>query len=229
MSVSEFPFKTEFEIDVEKGLVAYWKFDEGEGDIAFDNSGNYNDAGLMCAGEGCSPPKWVEGKIGMALEFDGVDDYVEVPNSPSLNFGSLTDFTIVTWVKRIDGAGTIVDKRNPHYVGYSLQWDGLGKVVLALRDSDGTEVVHTSIVSIGAAWCHVAVVFDRDNNATVYVNGILDSNKNINEVGNIDNTYPLRIGRRNDNASQANGLIDEVRIYDRALTEEEIKFLSKGR
>ena len=58
------------------GLVAYWSFDEGEGDIAFDATDNHNDATIHGA-------TWVVGKTGLALKFDGVDDYVEAVGSTS--------------------------------------------------------------------------------------------------------------------------------------------------
>ncbi|MBU4338844.1 hypothetical protein KKD57_04800, partial [Patescibacteria group bacterium] len=61
------------------GLVGYWNFDEGEGKIAKDLSGNGNDGNLI------SGPVWIDGKVGKALSFYGVDDYVEIPNSISLN------------------------------------------------------------------------------------------------------------------------------------------------
>ena len=60
-------------------LVGYWAFDEGKGDIAKDYSGNKND-GVLKGG-----PTWVAGKFGNALEFDGIDDNVEVPNMAGID------------------------------------------------------------------------------------------------------------------------------------------------
>ncbi len=73
-------------IDQAQGLVLYLPFDEGSGTIAKDYSGNGND-GTLCNGATCGVqgPTWTTGKVGGALSFDGVDDYVIVPDSASLN------------------------------------------------------------------------------------------------------------------------------------------------
>jgi len=73
-------------------LVAHWTFDEGSGDIAYDSSGNGND-GTLNGG-----PVWVVGKIGGALEFDGADDFVSVPDKPYITFSSSDSYTLATWV-----------------------------------------------------------------------------------------------------------------------------------
>ena len=69
--------------------VGMWLFDEGKGDVAKDSSGNQNDGTLK------NGPKWVTGKSGTALEFDGIDDYVEIPDSASLRVQS---FTLSAWI-----------------------------------------------------------------------------------------------------------------------------------
>jgi len=63
----------------EETLLAYWKFDEGSGTTAGDSSGNGNDGTLV------NGPTWVSGRHGMALSFDGVDDYVEIPDTELWN------------------------------------------------------------------------------------------------------------------------------------------------
>jgi hypothetical protein len=64
--------------------VGYWKFDEGSGTTALDSSGNGNTGTLM------NGPQWIDGKIGKALQFHGIDDYVEMPYHPSFNLSSYT-------------------------------------------------------------------------------------------------------------------------------------------
>lgn len=76
-------------------------FDEGSGTTTHDSSGNGNDGTLYNGTEVCSGgycPTWLDGKFGKALQFDGIGDYVEVGNKPSLNFG-LGNFTMEAWVK----------------------------------------------------------------------------------------------------------------------------------
>lgn len=73
----------------EEGLVGYWKFDEGYGNITNDSSGNGNTGIIYGA-------NWTYGKEGFALYFDGIDDFVKIPNSESLN---TTEYiTIEAWV-----------------------------------------------------------------------------------------------------------------------------------
>ena len=63
-------------------IVGMWLFDEGKGEVTKDSSGNGNDGKLM------NGPKWVDGKFGKALEFDGTDDNVEMPNDSGLPSGA---------------------------------------------------------------------------------------------------------------------------------------------
>lgn len=78
----------------DEGLVAEWHFDEGSGTIAKDESGSGNDGAIYGA-------KWVEGKFGKALEFDGVDDYVKVPDDDSLDVTTLSLWRLGYTLQRI--------------------------------------------------------------------------------------------------------------------------------
>ncbi len=71
-------------------LVGYWKFDEGSGNTAYDLSNYTNDGTIN------GDPKWVAGKIGAALEFDGSDDYVDCGNDPSLNINDRITVALFT-------------------------------------------------------------------------------------------------------------------------------------
>ncbi|MHC4494231.1 MAG: hypothetical protein ACYSYM_00240 [Planctomycetota bacterium] len=86
--------------DIAEGLVGYWPLDEGGGTTTADASGNGNDGTL-------NAPKWDAGKFGSALNFDGVDDYVDLGNPPILDFGT-GDFTVSAWVKTTVPAGETV-------------------------------------------------------------------------------------------------------------------------
>src|SRR5262245_18641157 len=81
-----------FRANGQADLVAHWKFDESSGSTPADATSNRNDGKLT------NGPTWASGYIGGALSFDGVNDYVEVPNSASL--GITTDITLAAWVKR---------------------------------------------------------------------------------------------------------------------------------
>ncbi|GAH16570.1 unnamed protein product, partial [marine sediment metagenome] len=74
-------------------LIGCWPFDEGSGMVAYDKSGNGNDGSL----ENMEEEDWVDGKLNKALEFDGVNERVNVPTDESLDIG--TDFSVVVWIK----------------------------------------------------------------------------------------------------------------------------------
>ncbi len=73
------------------GVLGHWKFDDGSGLTAKDSSGKGNNGKLI------NGPTWVTGQIGKALKFDGVDDYVDVPNSASLN-PTTGKATVSAWI-----------------------------------------------------------------------------------------------------------------------------------
>jgi hypothetical protein len=246
MSVSELPLKTEFGIDVEKGLVAYWKFDEGAGDIAFDETQNNNDCGLLCTGENCSPPKWTEGKIGYALEFDGVDDYVACGNNESLEFGT-GDLTITAWIN-----SRIFDTGGQHqYIfnrgwgdqdkhkgyGFYFQWEPTyWHYTLRFGIGDGTNGAKTVDVrpkyfdDKNNQWFFVVAKREGDT-IYVYLNGEEWSTGDASNITDIsvkgswnDTVYMGKLVQPGS-GTNFNGVIDEVRVYNRALTQAEIQAL----
>jgi len=81
-------------------LVGWWRFDEGSGTTAYDTSGYGNDGTLM------NGPQWVNGQLKMALQFDGVDDFVQVPHDNILTVDN--EVTVMAWINtsRYGGPGT---------------------------------------------------------------------------------------------------------------------------
>jgi len=210
-------------IRVIDGVVGAWHFDEGEGTIAHDTSGEGNDGTLYDANstndDGNTPPQWVDGKFGKALEFDGVDDYVEVPDSESLN---ITDeITVMAWVKEenIPQAGRpIVDK--------ILSWVGGGWALFFLGTEEevrwqigGGTVVDYSLDT--SKWNFVVGTGRSGGKMRLFVNGVEVGSTSITDIPS--NTENVLIGYYPSHLF--NGTIDEVRIYNRALSEEEISDL----
>jgi len=216
-------------IRVIDGVVGAWHFDEGGGNIAHDTSGEGNDGTLYDANttnnDGNTPPQWIDGKFGKALSFDGVDDFIEAPDSESLNPATLT---ISAWIFR-KGAGTgtfegIVAKYDG-YGGYLLCGESqLNRLTFYVREGVGNSkriASDVTLTEITGKWTHVAAVFDGDK-LMMWVNGIKQSQEATG--GNLTNR-PLSLFVGKYSISYFNGTVDEIRIYNRALSEEEISDL----
>ena len=216
------------------GLVACWQFEEVEGEIVKDTSG-YGNQGKIYGGAGRS-----KDIFGPCLSFDGVDDYVEVADSESLNFGDSTDFTLELWVKtsRENDWQMLIDKRYQRapYEGYSLLIRNGNQLQFIIRDKAGNDVSCQRDFSnyLNWYWHYIVGVADRDGKASVYVDGELFAEADMSRVGNIDNPLNLLIANAYEAddkpQSPARGpeFIDEVRIYNKALSGEEIKKRYKG-
>ena len=202
----------------EQFLVGYWPFDEGSGDVAADASGNENDGELI------DGPKWVQGKYGEALEFaDG--SYVNVPDDPSL---AITDaVTVMCWFKlgaELTPTTRMMSKNNSIFVIFDFS-DKKSLDFLVKPDNDFAE--STTTFEIGE-WYHFAGTYDGDA-LRIYINGVLEGETpGVPPIATSD--LELWIGADDwqpPNSSFA-GVIDEVRFYSVALTEDEIRALMEG-
>jgi hypothetical protein len=199
------------------GLVLYLTFDEGSGNIAYDYSGNKNNGTLY------NGVAWVDGKFGKALSFDGVDDYVGGFTESKFD---LDYITISVWVK-VNGEFSIISKRC--YAGgstraYDLYYSN-GRINFCFS-TDGTNPYTLSYPISLETWYHIVATYDGIN-GKLYINGNLVSSSSVS--GTLyKNNYDFVIGYLSATSPPSgffNGTIDEVQIYNRALSEEEIKFL----
>lgn len=206
--------------------IAYWRFDEGGGNIAYDDSSNNNDGTLEAGGTGTNlypGQMWTrEGKIGGALECDGTDDYVNCGNNASLNPGT-GDFSVSMWVKVVEktsGLSGILTKgySTAYGVYYTASNDELGLYVQSGGNHNGI-----NISSYYGTWIHVAWTVDNTNDIQrSYLNGVFN-NQTTYAVGNVTSAYDLNIGRYASLANQYfDGLVDDVRIYDYVRSDSEI-------
>lgn len=190
-------------------LVAYWKFDESSGTVASDSSGNGNSGTLF------GNPSRVAGKFGNALQFNGASTYVESPDSNSLDITN--GITLEAWVYPSSlGDWTNVIEKNQN-AGYKLGFYNNQVVftLYALWDSYSTGTVPLN------QWSYVAATYDMQN-VKIYINGALDSTiAHTNPIG--VGTSPVDIGRSIGGYSYFNGTIDEVKVWNRALTASEIQ------
>ena len=202
------------------GLVAAWSFEEASGSLATDSSGNGNTA-TQLNGVARTP-----GASGGGLTFDGVDDYLSVPNSPSLDISG-TGLTLRMSIKpQATGAdSTVLSKSwgttmtSPYYQ-YGLELAG-GTVPNLMIGTPGG-VLAGSMESPLATnqWSDLAISFDGSR-VQFYVNGSLV--KDLLLLGSITaRGTSLRLGADATPSQYFNGSLDEVRIYNRALTEAEL-------
>jgi len=210
-------------IRVIDGVVGAWHFDEGAGNIAHDTSGEGDDGTLHDANttndDGDTPPQWVEGKFGKALEFDGEDDYVDCGDDESLD---ITDeITVMAWVKsyitNYDVWGRIVAKGNSAYRlhVYNPQ-DTWG---FSITTASGHNDLNSG-VKIDTNWHFIVGTYDGDE-MRIYIDGELKATRSVGEKINLNN-YSLTIGYDEEEGNHFfYGIIDEALIYNRSLTEEE--------
>jgi len=204
-----------------ESIAGTWLLDEGAGNIAKDSSGHAYHADLK------GNPAWVKGKFGHALEFQG-GSYLEIrDSSKNLSFGGTAPFSITAWVKN-QGGGTVVGKFNGGIIGaYILQIDGGGTVSfhreVAPWAFSGTKALPSNDFG------HVAVTYDGAV-MKIYVNGAFDASQD-RGAQNTDSVTPVLIGARLTNGAPSeffDGVLDEVAVFNVALTEEQIREVMKG-
>ncbi|MEM0481028.1 MAG: DUF2341 domain-containing protein [Candidatus Aenigmatarchaeota archaeon] len=199
------------------GLVLHLTFDEGEGTNAYDNSGNNNHGTLI------NGPTWVDGVYGKALSFDGVDDYVEIDDSPTLN--PINDgFTISFWMRlnRYVIPGAIITKRTDFNNGYFVFiWND--RYMFFDWGGAGANRWDTTFVPELNRWYFI-VLIQNASGRFLYVDGNLFSfTTNIGNTTLASTNAPLRIFSDTIATRYFNdGMMDEVRFYNRDLTPEEI-------
>ena len=211
------------------GLVGWWKLDGN----ATDSSGNGHDGVLF------GNPEWVAGKIGGALKFDGVDDRVEVPGTSQADgFPAVRgEVTWAVWIKTSatpTGSLTFMCQGptgGAHVSGNrSICVEPSGQLMLRANGVGAlTSFSSTAAVNDGQ-WHHIAVTIAFETNGTndtakIYIDGDLSKGytvetANINANAAAGNSFIVTLGYR---ANSFDGLIDDARVYNHALSEVEIR------
>lgn len=192
------------------GLIASYSFDEGTGTSIQDSSGNNNHGTIT------NNPQWVSGVSGTALDFDGIDDYVTIPNSAILN--PTNEITITAWVKN-PISGMIISKGNQGDQYHLRIINGL-----RFNINGGTGLTIPTLMTPNI-WHHVAATYDATT-MRLYVDGIPIGSPSPTSAMITTGTLPLLIGIRADTfgglLNGYNEMIDEVHIYDIGLSAAEI-------
>jgi hypothetical protein len=205
--------------NVNEGLISHWRFDEGSGSIAYDSAG-INDGTIYGA-------NWTTGQLNNALNFDGVDDYVEVNSADELKLNITGSISV--WVLPNDlYRHSIVNKHGAPWSGnktvnYWLVFGSYNQISFVI--GDGPNYVQAMMPLEGFAvgkWNNIVGTWNSSN-IRIYGNGELKDNQ-ANTLSDLvtSDDYPVRIGNDNGAGWFFDGLIDDVRIYNRALSAEEI-------
>ena len=191
-------------------LVAHWTFDESGGNTAYDLVGG-NHAAVHGA-------EWTTGKIGGALSFDGVGDYLRIPDSDILDITG--DLTIEAWIKTSQTSDysrifSNLPEVSPHN-GYALE-------ITSWEDYNGQIRFYSQescLLSIGrintGTWKHVRVTLSGTV-ATIYIDSIFDSSGNVN-VPNANDVDQM-VGASSMLSYFFDGVIDDIRVYDHVVPE----------
>ena len=217
--VIEHLYATYADVASKRGLEAWWKFDELSGTVAKDSSGHTHDGNLV------GDPTWLPagGEIDGAIDLDGIDDEVVVPNDARLQAACAGVLSVAFWAKLDDlGVNSSIMTKLP--AGFQINVD-VPTNALRLYSSSGPDFAIGTISITDNDWHHYAVVINNTA-VSMYVDGValVMTDSVITTVPG--NTNPLRIGRATLGDGYLNGALDDVRIYDRLLNAAEIAALA---
>jgi hypothetical protein len=217
------------------GLVGHWKFDEGSGTSTTDSTANKYEGTLI------GGPTWVPGKNGAALQFDGKDDYIQLPTADPLDRLHEKNYSVCAWYKpdsRPTGSGPnnvaqhgIVIRTGWHL---GLTYTSAGKFTMMHRTiGDMTYVAESTPFAIGVNYHLVGTVNRDDGWVRIYVNGVMIGEKKF-EPKTAARSFPKEgwkvgfaglVSKQWAHHHPAKGIIDDVRLYNRALTENDVQLL----
>ncbi len=199
-------------------LVVSYPFDEGEGSITADKAlaGSSKDTGHL------RNVRWDEGICGKGIYFDGGKyTYVEAGDSGDTDLGGKTEFTMALWIRKdADSKNqTLLNKENE----YMIALDSGNKLWWALRTTQGEWVKRQSDIVVGDGWHFIALVYDGASVSLYYDDTQKRSWDYTGAI--IHRDVPMRLGQRRCCSQPFKGWMDEFRLYDMALNDDEIASL----
>ena len=211
------------------GLVALWSGEGNANDIVNGNNGT--PVGAL---------SYTNGEVGQAFVFNASTSYISVPASSSLNIGTGSGITIECWIKPsafnavAGNGGPLIEWDSASVDGVNLWADGASRLSSVIHDTSGNvyAIQSASGLLVTNSFQHVALTYDKSSGqAVIYWNGIVVATNNFGSF-TPQTTYPVNIGRRTGepigNGDNYNGLIDELSLYNRALSAAEIQAIYKG-
>ncbi|MFC1612593.1 LamG domain-containing protein [Patescibacteria group bacterium] len=225
-----------------EGLVGYWNMDANDmtSTTLYDKSGNGRH-GTNTGFYIYQTPTSTQGKIRQAIDFDGSNGYINIPADSSLDLVNNGDYTISLWLKVADASSG-----NSRVVVHPKDVGGTGRMMIALDLDDdecaGNNKIYTYLggeytcsnysIEANSDWTHVALVVTENgasDDVQWYVNGEADNSGTVNSETN--NNADWVVGAHQDAIPFYfyDGAIDEVMIYNRALSADEVAQVYKYR
>lgn len=246
-SVEELPSNTtqqseiNTEIELEEaslttGLVAHYRLNEGSGDDYTSNNNNGTSYNVTSASDR-------NGSAGRASRFNGTSSYINIPDKSYLSISTTGKLSISVWMKVETLNFPVTTNDYVHWIGkgtsnqheytlrvYNQNSDRPSRIscyAFNLSGGLGAGSYVQEPVSLNQ-WIHIVAVYDKPNNAIkIYKNGVLKKTSTFSSysITPQNGSAPLRVGTR-DFANYFKGVLDELRIYNRVLTQSEITSLS---
>ena len=203
-------------------VIGAWDLDEGTGGTITDHSGMGNDGTIF------GDLEWSSGYTGNGIQFDGVDDYVEIPASPSLDING-DKVSVSLWTKLAylpadlpTGYGPLYDSDTDNYVLY--QDRGNNELRFKVTTSGGAERPGIPGPELSTEkWVHVVGVYDGAT-AAIYLDGEMMDSHDL--TGTVKAGQIVKIG--NSSGSMFEGAIDNIQVFNKALSTDEVAFLYNG-
>jgi hypothetical protein len=229
----------------QSGLVGYWPFDgkymtwaSGTTTVgtSTDVSGNGNNGTLVGMNEKTSV---VLGKIGQALRFNGTNSYVNIPSATNLNFTATSKYTWSSWINfsgSVSGYKCFLSKDSPGSkgTGFNLCINQTGStadvIICHYVSATWTCSSGSPSLNLGAgSWNNIVITYDGNSNWGIYKNGNLIRTDSLTVLSDISSKYFIGVGTAANTIQTPgyywNGSIDDVRVYNRALSATEVKQL----
>ena len=216
------------------GLVGWWPLTEGSGSSSIDQSGNGNNGTWNGTAGGTNGTYYTGGKVGSyAGSFDGSTDYISAADAPSLDFGTSQNFSVSAWVNTqsktnlyqsiVIHGGLQVSNSGAGALGpgYMLAFRNCCGFLVRIGDGSTISSIFYSYTS-DSQWHNIIMTCSRTGNMTIYFDGVPVGTANISSIGSVTNSGPLWIGQ-DGSGERFPGSIDDVRIYNRALSAAEVQ------
>jgi hypothetical protein len=211
--------------DVTNGLVLHYTFDDYDGSNVVDESGTGNRGTVHGA------TFTLDGAIAGAYAFDGVDDYIDCGGDASLQITEAVTYAV--WMKTTSPGqwGAVLGRRSAadsHDLASYMWHTSSGNLGMRICDEDWGErqsVVSGRVVDDGD-WHHIVGVYEPDAEITIYIDGVQAGQRMNSVLPDLNaGVLPVSIGRATAGTGYHDGLLDDVRIYNRALGSNDVAHL----